>query len=356
MVVAMTISTGLVTMIIPASAITASAPCRVRNVTQDSRADSLIRTAEAAVDGDRLLVHGTCSGVVIIDTDIVIQGRGEATLTGRDRTRVMRIWKGAWVTLRDLVITRGGGVKRGAGIANDGNLTLLDVTVKGNSAKERGRGAFWGWGGGIANMGRLLLEDSTVRRNEALQSAGGIHNGVGARAILRRTTVTRNATIRFQADPYGGGGIENYGRLRVVGSTITNNRTQDNGGGIYNGSRSARATVIRSTIARNEGWGGGIQNEGTLIVSQSAFVDNDESAIVNWKRATLTDSTVSGNTGLGGGLVNYGTLRLVGTSVTGNTARREGGGIRNDGGTVTLDGTSTVTGNVPDDCVGTPAC
>jgi hypothetical protein len=55
--------------------------------------------------------------------------------------------------------------------------------------------------------------------------------------------------------------------------------------------------------------------------------------------------------------VNGGPLTLLGTSIRSNVATEQGGGIFNiEGTTVTLGGTSSVTRNTPDDCVGTPAC
>jgi hypothetical protein len=63
---------------------------------------------------------------------------------------------------------------------------------------------------------------------------------------------------------------------------------------------------------------------------------------------TLNGSTVTGNTGFaGGGIDNFeGTLTLNNSTVTGNHARNVGGGICNGpGATVTLAGSSTVTGN-----------
>jgi hypothetical protein len=72
---------------------------------------------------------------------------------------------------------------------------------------------------------------------------------------------------------------------------------------------------------------------------------------------------VSGNTagGSGGGIYNSadfahlggGTVTLTGSTVSGNTAGAFGGGIFNEtGGTVTLDDTSSVCGNSPDDWQG----
>ena len=86
--------------------------------------------------------------------------------------------------------------------------------------------------------------------------------------------------------------------------------------------------------------------------------------ICNQGTFELVDSTVTANVAgrRAGGIRNDGTLSLLGSTVTANVAGRSGGGIWNrqangtSPGVVTLDGTSSVTGNTPDDCVGTPAC
>jgi hypothetical protein len=104
--------------------------------------------------------------------------------------------------------------------------------------------------------------------------------------------------------------------------------------------------------------GAGITNAGTLTLNSSSVSQNTSlvgPGIVNYG-GTVTlngSSTVTGNTALanGGGIYNGfndsgGTVTLNGgSSVNGNTASGTGGGIYNNGGTVTLNGSSTVTGN-----------
>jgi hypothetical protein len=63
----------------------------------------------------------------------------------------------------------------------------------------------------------------------------------------------------------------------------------------------------------------------------------------------------------GGGVHSTGYRAVVrvleASTVTGNTAGIAGGGIFDrDEGVITVDATSGVSGNIPDDCVGTGAC
>ena len=171
-------------------------------------------------------------------------------------------------------------------------LTLRHVEVVRGDTAE--------WGGGIRNRGTLTLTDSVVEDN------------------------TGNT----------GGGIANNGTLILTDSVVRDNSAEHDAGGIRNrGTLTLTESVVRGNTAQ---WGGGIANAGTL---------------------TLTDSVVRDNRAeWGGGISNRDTLTLEGSIVTTNTAGSQGGGISNGGGTVTLDATSSVTGNTPDDCVGTLAC
>ena len=106
---------------------------------------------------------------------------------------------------------------------------------------------------------------------------------------------------------------------------------------------------------RTAGVGGGISNSGALTLTNSTLsgnsADQDGGGIYNANGGTLTltNSTVSGNNaGVdGGGIRNDpgGTLTLTNSTVTGNTAGDDGGGIYNiAGGTLTLTN-SAVSGN-----------
>ena len=118
-----------------------------------------------------------------------------------------------------------------------------------------------------------------------------------------------------------GGGIVNRGNLTLKNCTVTknDNGAADNGGGgggIYN-ARGARLTVSETTITENtalDGQGGGILNDGGAVELQAN------------------------------------------TQVTKNMADQGGGIFNRNGGTVTIDEDSSVSGNEPDNCVGTTAC
>jgi hypothetical protein len=77
--------------------------------------------------------------------------------------------------------------------------------------------------------------------------------------------------------------------------------------------------------------GGGIENEGTLTVSDTRLVDNeatDGGGIYNSGTLTVNDSTLSANNAQrGGGIMNYqGTLTVNDSTVSGNDGPMNGGG------------------------------
>ncbi|MFH8982302.1 hypothetical protein [Streptomyces varsoviensis] len=156
----------------------------------------------------------------------------------------------------------------------------------------------------------------------------------GGRLALDRVTV------RGGSFGSGGGLFNNYGTLALRHSTVESNHARDFGGGIATNGERARTTLTDTTVRHNTadfGGGGLFDNAGTT---------------------TLTRSKVLGNRaigGVGGGILNNGALsvlRLDGSAVTGNQAAETAGGILN-GGRVTAV-RSTVTGNRPNDCTGSP--
>jgi hypothetical protein len=103
----------------------------------------------------------------------------------------------------------------------------------------------------------------------------------------------------------------------------------------------------------NDGYGGGILNEGTLTLSGCTVTGNmDEQGgfgygggVANFGTMTMSGCTVTNNSAdYGGGVynANFGTMTMSGCTVTNNSAAR-GGGVYNTG-TLTLIGT-TVTQN-----------
>jgi hypothetical protein len=160
-----------------------------------------------------------------------------------------------------------------------------------------------------------------------------------------------------------GGGIQNSGTLTVSNSTLSGNSAGVGqlGGGIFN-SRGT-LTVSNCTLSGNSGGvyngngGGGIFNDGgTLTVSNSTLSANSADqggGIYNDGTLTMNNSTLSTNTAVnqGGGILNTGTLTVSDSTLSGNSSTAlVGGGIYNDG-TLTLKSTLLANESSGGNCV-----
>jgi hypothetical protein len=193
----------------------------------------------------------------------------------------------------------------------------------------------------------------TISGNHAVQVMVII---TGATVALHGLTI---ADGFFISDEFlfccAGGGIENAGTLTITNSTLSGNEAGF-AGGIDN---SGTLTITDSTFLGNGAEeAGGIRNRGTLTIANSTFSGNGAKvagAIDNESTLTITNSTFSGNgTNFGAGaILNEGTLTITNSTLSGNTVfeRVSGGGIEN-GGTATLNNT-IIANSTGGDCVGT---
>lgn len=204
-------------------------------------------------------------------------------------------WVGGVYNAGTLILNDDSSVKRNecvntGGISNFGTLILNDsAAVKGNRAGVAGGIANLGditmngsssvskntveYGGGILNTkyGNLTMNDgATVSANVALVDGGGIQTStLGTVTLNDHARVTQNSAGRY------GGGISNATILTMTGSSsVQDNTSGDNGGGVF-----------------NDAWG-------TVILLDSASVTGN--------RADADDDAI----GAGGGIFNscYGTL------------------------------------------------
>jgi hypothetical protein len=198
--------------------------------------------------------------------------------------------------------------------------------------------------------------------------AGGNTNYGGAVNNFGTLSVA-NAVFTGNDGQWGGAIANNSGAvLQVSGSTFTGGFAGDGGAGIYNGG--GKLTASGDTFSNNEAeWGAGILSTGVATLSYLTLNNN-----VAWNGAaisngyvynpsgtmTLDHSSLSQNTALGegGGIENWGTLTVSNSSIVGNHVQMlSGGGINNDGSLTIIN--STVTGNwngsgSPDNIAGNP--
>ena len=344
----------------------------------DRSATSGIVTFDAGLGGMLSLT----SGQILIDNPVVIQGPGAEQLTisaaGNDPTPTIKQGDGSRifeitdkdvdrnlaVEISGLTLTGGDVTGEGGAISARENLILRDATVTENHSQlSADTAGFDGDGGGIwartetgeirivntlitdntsdddggglnllAGEGLVVVEDSTVTGNVASGlSAVGPNVGGGIRGFADETgelriinsTITGNSgeSLNTSAEPWGGGGIGfvGDGLVSVTGSTISENMSGANGGGLY--MDTGRLEITDSMIADNTAgqFGGGVHVEGRRI--SDTEVDPGELVIAN--------STISGNTAQigGGGVASFvlGDTSIESSTVDGNDADNGGG-------------------------------
>lgn len=214
-------------------------------------------------------------------------------------------------------------------------------------------------GGAIRNAGELDVISSYLAGNKATgagASGGAIFNN-GGDVYVSSTDLVGNSATR------AGGAIEaNAGSTRVVRSSMTANSTGDgpgNGGALHL-TGTGQVDVVLSTVSGNTATaeGGGLWNSATgdFLVDRSrvsgnraAGVDADQGGgglfndggTLTVIDTDVTDNKATGTAGSGGGILNnLGTLNVGGGSLKRNTAVRAGGGIEANVGTTNVDGSS----------------
>jgi hypothetical protein len=195
----------------------------------------------------------------------------------------------------------------GGGIRNAGTMALTGVTLTGNVSRNNsiGGGAIFNAlgaraaltrceilnnqaqsplstdfvpGGGIANQGTLTIIDTTIRSNTASSNGAGIENrGVLA---VRNSTISNNThSAQFGAS---GGGIFNAGVMSLTNATISRNQAAFAGGGIFN-ANTGSAALLNCTITENMALaGGGIRvqapNAGKTFRMRNTIVSGNDNS------------------------------------------------------------------------------
>ncbi len=266
--------------------------------------------------------------------------------------------------------------KFGGAIFNQGTLTFENGATF-NENKANG-----GAGGAIYNQGTInALDNMTFSRNSAVQG-GAINNAkltlngaVGTINSISNSVFSNNSAGTSQ-----GGAIRNQGVIGSIVNTTFDSNTAGNGGAINNGTWGDIDTISSIESARftnnkasgGNGQGGAITNAGKIgsiksVIFETNTADTIGGAFANVAPQT-SDKTIESSVAFedviftgnsagenGGAIYNdvRGIVNLSGTNLfTGNTAAGVGNDIHNlgklniTGGTTTIDGGITGTGNL----------
>ena len=225
----------------------------------------------------------------------------------------------------------------GGGIFNDGGSVFVNNSIlSGNIANgDSGSG-----GAALSVDGVLRFDHSTISSNQAARAGGGVEV-IDGRAVFRTVTLDSNTTgIVLTAAPGNGGGLHVSGNNAIVtfdNSVIANNSAANQGGGLWNQTGSSifldGATSVRSNTA--QGVGGGLYNQGFLSATDTFFINNrseDDGGgiyISPTGQARLEDSLLSLNEAAddGGAIFNLGNLFTLDSSFIDNLAGNTSGAI-----------------------------
>ena len=212
----------------PAFVFNASAAAKATNV----KTEDALKTAVAKGGSYKLTADIALTAILDIPSGVMVS----IDLNGKTLDRCLQ-----YAECRD-----NGGVIR---VEPDATLTITDGSGN-NSGTITGGASFNG--GGIYNMGTLEIDGGTIEKNKALDETGGcgggIYNGPGASLTLHGGFISENEAVNgggvYSAE--GGSltierkltvkkvGIESVEKITNV--TISGNKAQNLGCGIYNGS------------------------------------------------------------------------------------------------------------------------
>jgi len=316
---------------------------------------------DAAAAGDTIEVDGgTWRDVVSVTKDLTIVGVTGSTTTTLSATGfddVLTIDSGAVVVLEGFSIDPSPAGR--AVDVTDGELTLRDIVVRGNSVVDRPGAALR-----VRPGSTLTVEDSILDNNTASNQPGGHVHAEDATLVLRRTLLQGGSADEGGAvwasgtrvtledcellDNEAGGG----GAIFLSGSTLTATGTRFDGnraasdwsdpnGGAVLMVDGAIATlddcVITDNISENRGGAVDI-DDGSLTMTRGE-ADNNQAAFggafyLDGGTLTITDATLSENraTSGNGGAIRFradggGALGVSGTSFIANTSTDSGGAV-----------------------------
>jgi predicted outer membrane repeat protein len=226
----------------------------------------------------------------------------------------------------------------GGGILAGGALSVSNSVITGNSSSA---------GGGIAAFSGLTLNQTVLTGNTAGNSGGGIYSNLGAN--IYDSILSGNSTTSSSGP--GGGAIFTMGPVLIERSTVANNTSATNGGGIAGAVNLTQCTVSGNTA--QTGAGGGIYATGAGAGVDRSTINGNTAATtgggISATDAELTNSTLTGNvaTGAGGGIFGQ-TVTLTYATIFANTSSTGVGGGVNFVTTAAAYGT-ILAGNSPDD-------
>ena len=230
------------------------------------------------------------TGDLDVTETVIINGAGAGRTSvdadGLDRVFHKPFTRSVTMALRGLTVTGGKIANPGGGIyGGSAELLLTEVRVTANKAKDNPSGGGNSGGGISVGGGDLRMVRSTVDDNESGQQGGGID--VHSTDNLQ---VIRNSTITGNSSGFGGGVAADDARLHVEHSTVVGN-TAANGPGLHDrdkGWTRVHASIVGGCSSFN---GGSIDSLGYNLETGTncGFTAGTDKQNANPGLATLAD-------------------------------------------------------------------
>jgi hypothetical protein len=348
----------------------------VRN-TNDAGPGSLraaLLTADTLPGKDTINFHFTNpppanSEQIITLTSGTLTSKGNVTITGPGSGKLIISGAGAFrvfdindtapgtdspATISGLSIVGGSTAGNGGGVYSSESLTLKSVVVSGNTANVSGGGVFV-QGGGTNSSATATISNSVISRNLVNFGDGGGACLIGLKTItIRKSIVSGN----LGSESFGGGvyaQINGSGTgISIMDCSVIGNSASAGGGlGLYNSGLlpDVKSTISGSTISGNTstatipggGGGGGLFSKGNIALTSSTISNNSAgrdgggASILSFSSLTVSKCNVTGNRTTtyatvyegGGGMfiISGGKATITSSTISNNVSASSGGGI-----------------------------
>src|SRR5439155_6873941 len=143
----------------------------------------------------------------------------------------------------------------GGAISGGGVITVTQSDLSGNAATFGEGGGIYYSGGSEGETGLELL-DSTISDNSSAFEGGGVFTWTPAKVVITNSTISGNESGKpgtdYQEKKRGGGIFVLFGELELTNVTVEGNAAPV-GGGVFNNEANAAAgqVTLRNTIVAN---------------------------------------------------------------------------------------------------------
>ncbi len=305
---------------------------------------------------------------LVITAPTTINGGGTITLSGRGQNRVINN-KSSLLTIQNLTIRDASATTDGAAITSAylSNLSVYNSHFY-NNVCSTAPNTDSGGGAIFVHTGTLIVDNSEFKDNKSYNSSGGAIHALLSNVSVTNSVFTTNVSTSpgYSGAFYNDGVLGANGYIILHGNLFNGNVGQGQGGAVFNflyaysgspyqpGSYVSidRSSFINNSVtpdARGDAFGGGLRHgNGRLILTNSLFYNNSaqsqgggiwtgEDSNIDIANVTLTgNSTPAG--GLGGALTinSTGPFNITNSTIAGNSAGGQGGGIFGGSSTVNL--------------------